>query len=75
MTTSSTTTTGKYWVTRPDQEIDVTQHLKPTGYASKKPMTIINALQKTVEFNGKRNAMATKLVVNVRACYAMLIII
>ena len=73
MTTSSTTT-GKYWVTRPDQEIDVTQHMKPTGYASKKPMTIINALQKTVEFNGKRNAMATKLVVNVSVYYMMLII-
>ena len=61
-----TTTTGKYWVTRPDQEIDVTRHMKPTGFASKKPTTIIHALQKTVQNNGKRNAMAAKLVINVR---------
>ena len=66
MTTTSSTTTGKYWVTRPDQEIDVTRHMKPTGFASKKPTTIIHALQKTVKNNGKRNAMAAKLVINVR---------
>jgi len=62
-----TSTTGKYWVSRPDQEIDVTLHMKSTGFASKRPITIINALMKTVELNGKRNAMATKLIINVRS--------
>ena len=68
----SATSTGKYWVTRPDQEIDVTHHMKSTGFASKTPITVINAFKKTVELHGKRNALAAKLMIDVK-CVTFLI--
>lgn len=65
MSASSSTTTGKHWVTRPDQEIDVSLHMKSTGFASKEPITVVKAFKKTVELHGKRNALAAKVIVNV----------
>ena len=54
---------GKHWVTQPDQEIEI--QLGKTGFAALPPLTVIQALHKTVEKFGNEKAMALKRPVNV----------
>jgi len=55
-------TRGKYWVTRPDEEIDI--QVESTGFASLPPQTIIQVLTETVQKHGARPALMLKRPVN-----------
>ena len=54
---------GKYWVTEPDQEIE--PKIAASGFASRKAVTVIEALKTTVQKHGSCNAMASQTKVNV----------
>ena len=59
---------GKHWITEPDQELMPT--IGEKGYASKKPVTIVEAFRTTVAKHGNCNALASQTKVDVRAIYA-----
>ncbi|KAJ1402580.1 hypothetical protein B484DRAFT_424427, partial [Ochromonadaceae sp. CCMP2298] len=56
--------TGKHWVTEPDQEINVIVGTRPGDYAAAAPTTIIEALLKTVELHGSKKAMGVQEMVD-----------
>ena len=59
---------GKCWVTEPDQELE--PKIAESGYASLKPITIIDAFKNTVANHGTRNALASQTKVDVSIfCY------
>jgi hypothetical protein len=55
---------GKHWVTEPDQEVEV--KVAESGFASIKPITIIEAMKNTVRLHGSCKALASQTKVNVR---------
>lgn len=60
---------GKYWITEPDQELVPT--IGEKGYASKKPVTIVEAFRTTVAKHGNCNALASQTKVDVRTYLAI----
>jgi hypothetical protein len=49
---------SKYWVTEPDQEIDI--RMEKDGFGAEEPLTVIDILRDTVENHGDEHAMAIK---------------
>ncbi len=56
--------TGKFWVTEPDQELP--PRIGTTGFAARKPVTIVEAFRASVAKNGNGNALAAQTKVDVR---------
>jgi len=63
---------GKHWITEPDQELVPT--IGEKGYASKKPVTIVEAFRATVAKHGNCHALASQTKVDVRIYLSLYIL-
>jgi len=60
-------TTGKYWVTEPDQILE--PKIASSGFGARPPKTVIQVLIDSVNNHGNEKAMAQKRTVNVIICF------
>jgi hypothetical protein len=55
--------TGKHWVTEPNQEINIV--IDEKGFGARPPITVMQLLNSTVKKHGNENALGLKKPVNV----------
>lgn len=65
-------TRGKFWVTEPDQEVDI--QLAPVGFGSIQPKTVTEVLTETVRKHGSQKALCLKRPVNVSQNFYLILL-
>ncbi len=54
---------GKFWVTEPDQEVEV--RVADSGYGARPPVTLIEVMKKTIKEHPTAKALASQTKVDV----------